>query len=94
MATFGFVGDDTCSRARVASQAPSKLQGLRALARPNVDQTAIGSRPPSAMATLSLPDMPSVLDSEVFDILEPLPDVEHWILQATAGRDGLKGEPP
>ena len=49
MATFGFVGDDTCSRARVASQAPSKLQGLRALARPYGDQSkAAGSRFPPA----------------------------------------------
>ena len=71
--------------AKAASQDPSELQGTTASARPSAGQTEIGSRPPSAMATPSLPDMPSVSDPDVFDIPEPLPDVEHWVNKLIAG---------
>ena len=74
------------ARAKVASPAPSEMQGTTAPARPPVDQTAIGGRPPSATATPSLPDMPSVSDMDVvFDTPEPLPDVQHWVNKLIAG---------
>ena len=58
------------ARAKVASPAPSEPQGTTAPARPSVGQTVIGSRPPSATAAPSLPDMPLVSDMDVFDTAE------------------------
>ena len=51
------------AKARDESQAPSvslDSQGATALARPSVDQSTDGSRPSSAAAAPSLPDMPSI----------------------------------
>ena len=55
------------AKARDESQAPSvspEPQGAPATARPSVDQSMDGSRPSSAAAAPSLPDMPSIQMSQ------------------------------
>ena len=66
------------AKARDESQAPSvsRTQGATATARPSVDQSMDGSRPSSAAAAPSLPDMPSI--SDVSNIPDTLPGTEHW----------------
>ena len=67
------------AKARAEPQAPAEpqtTQGMTAQAGPSVETAEHGSRPPSAAAAPSLPDMPPTLD--LSDIPDALPSAGHW----------------
>ena len=67
------------AKARAEPQAPADpqtTQGTTAQAGPSVETVEHGSRPPSAAAAPSLPDMPPT--SDLSDIPDALPSAGHW----------------